>query len=135
MARISASRIERPLSSPNPKTSIVRNRAKVLSAVSNAKAFLRVTSQYRSTGRYIWRLLDPNGDREPRINHFTSIADVPAHTTESDAMSKDLKQRGFLFVGSTMCYASMRAFGMVNDHTTRCFRYHQVQSIGAQRPR
>ena len=135
VARMSAARIERLLSNPNPKTSVVRNRAKVLSAVSNAKAFLRVTNQYGSFDNYIWRFIDPTGDRKPRINHFTSMADVPAHTTESDAMSKDLKQRGFSFVGSTICYAFMQAVGMVNDHTTRCFRHHQVQSISPQRPR
>ena len=101
----------------------------MLSAVSNARTFLRVIEQSENFDTCIWRFIDPTGDREPRINHFTSIADIPTHTTESDAMSKDLKQHCFTFVGSTICYAFMQATGMVNDHLSGCFRYEQIKRL------
>jgi DNA-3-methyladenine glycosylase I len=97
---------------------IVRNRLKISSAVGNAKAFLRVAEQFGSFDRYIWRFVDG----APRVNSRKSPRQVPAKTVESDAMSKDLKARGFNFVGSTICYAFMQAVGMVNDHLVRCFR-------------
>jgi DNA-3-methyladenine glycosylase I len=101
---------------------IVRNRLKISSAVGNAKAFLRVAEQFGSFDRYIWRFVDG----APRVNSRKSPRQVPAKTVESDAMSKDLKARGFNFVGSTICYAFMQAVGMVNDHLVRCFRYEAL---------
>ena len=101
---------------------IVRNRLKISSAVGNAKAFLRVTEEFGSFDRYIWRFVDG----KPRVNSRKSPRQVPAKTAESDAMSKDLKARGFNFVGSTICYAFMQAVGIVNDHLVKCFRYEAV---------
>ena len=101
---------------------IVRNRLKIASAVQNAKAFLRIQSEFGSFDQYIWQFV---GGR-PRVNSRRSLKQVPARTLESDAMSKDLKKRGFNFVGSTICYAFMQAVGMVNDHAVKCFRYSQV---------
>lgn len=103
---------------------IVRNRLKIASAVGNAKAFLRVQEEFVSFDRYIWQFVGGN----PRVNAVRSLKDVPARTAESDAMSKDLKRRGFNFVGSTICYAFMQAVGMVNDHVVDCFRYKQIAS-------
>ena len=94
---------------------IVRNRLKVASAVGNAKAFLQVQEEFGSFDAYIWRFVDG----KPKVNVGNK---VPATTAESDAMSKDLKKRGFRFVGSTICYAFMQATGLVNDHTPKCFR-------------
>jgi DNA-3-methyladenine glycosylase I len=103
---------------------IVRNRLKVQSAVINAQKFLEVQSEFGSFDRFIWQFVDG----QPRQNAWRSLADVPARTAESDAMSKELKRRGFKFVGSTICYAHMQATGMVNDHTTDCFRHAQLSS-------
>jgi len=101
---------------------IVRNRLKIGAAISNAKAFLAVQREFGSFSRYIWRFVDGR----PRLNRRRMMKQVPAFTPQSDAMSKDLKQRGFRFVGSTICYAFMQATGMVNDHLVTCFRYRQV---------
>ena len=101
---------------------IVRNRLKVASAITNAQAFLAVQEEFGSFDSYFWRFVDG----EPKVNSFASLKEIPASTPESDAMSKDLKKRGFKFVGSTICYALMQATGLVNDHITGCFRYHQV---------
>jgi DNA-3-methyladenine glycosylase I len=101
---------------------IVRNRLKILSAVQNAKAFLAVQKEFGSFDRYIWQFVGG----KPLVNAWTSTNKVPSRTAESDAMSKDLKKRGFNFVGSTICYAFMQATGMVNDHAVECFRYRQV---------
>jgi DNA-3-methyladenine glycosylase I len=101
---------------------IVRNRLKIFSAVQNAKAFLAVQKEFGSFDRYIWQFVGG----KPRVNAWKSANKVPSQTTESDAMSKDLKKRGFNFVGSTICYAFMQATGMVNDHAVECFRYRQV---------
>jgi len=98
---------------------IVRNRLKISSAVGNAKAFLRVQKEFGSFDRYIWQFVGGN----PTVNTRKSMKELPARTDESDAMSKDLKKRGFNFVGSTICYAFMQATGMVNDHLVTCFRY------------
>jgi DNA-3-methyladenine glycosylase I len=98
---------------------IVRNKLKVASAVENAKAFLRVQKEFGSFDRYIWQFVGG----KPLVNSRKSMSQVPARTTESDAMSKDLKSRGFNFVGTTICYAFMQATGMVNDHLVECFRY------------
>lgn len=101
---------------------IVRNRLKIDAAMVNARAFLAVQEQYGSFDAYVWRFVGG----EPRINAPRSLQEVPAHSAESDALSKDLAKRGFKFVGSTICYAFMQAVGMVNDHTTDCFRYHEM---------
>jgi DNA-3-methyladenine glycosylase I len=105
---------------------IVRNRLKISSAVANAKAFLRVAEEFGSFDRYIWSFTGG----KPRVNSRKSPRQVPAKTAESDAMSKDLKARGFNFVGSTICYAFMQAVGMVNDHLVKCFRYEVVGGGG-----
>jgi len=102
---------------------IVRNRLKIASAIRNAKAFLAVQKEFGSFDRYIW----PSVGGKPRANARRLGGQIPAHTPESDAMSKDLKKRGFNFVGSTICYAFMQATGMVNDHAVECFRYRQVR--------
>ena len=101
---------------------IVRNRLKIASAVSNAKAFLKVREEFGSFDKYIWQFV---GGR-PKANRFRLRNPIPASTPESDAMSKDLKKRGFNFVGTTICYAFMQATGMVNDHAMECFRYKEV---------
>lgn len=96
--------------------SIIRNRLKIEAAVTNAQAFLAVQQEFGSFDRYVWRFVDGN----PRINGWKTLSKVPAMTTESDALSKDLKKRGFRFVGSTISYAYMQAVGLVNDHTRDC---------------
>jgi DNA-3-methyladenine glycosylase I len=98
---------------------IVRNRLKIASAIRNAKAFLAVQEEFGSFDRYIWQFVAG----KPRVNVRRLGKRIPARTPESDAMSKDLKKRGFNFVGSTICYAFMQATGMVNDHAVECFRY------------
>ena len=98
---------------------IVRNELKIASTIANAKAFLHVQDEFGSFDRYIWQYVDG----KPRLNSPRSLKQVPARTPQSDAMSKDLKRRGFNFVGSTICYAFMQAVGLVNDHTVDCFRY------------
>jgi DNA-3-methyladenine glycosylase I len=103
---------------------IVRNRLKIASTIGNAKAFLHIQSEFGSFDTYIWRFVEG----KPRLNIRTALSQVPARTAESDAMSKDLKRRGFKFVGSTICYAFMQAVGMVNDHVRTCFRYRAVSA-------
>lgn len=103
---------------------IVRNRLKILAAVQNARAFLRVREEFGSFDAYIWRFVDG----EPRVNRWRSYRNLPARTLESDAMSRDLKKRGFKFVGSTICYAFMQAVGMVNDHERSCFRWAELKA-------
>ncbi len=98
---------------------IVRNRLKIASAVQNGRALLRVQEEFGSFDRYVWQFVDGH----PKVNLRTARNPVPARTAESDAMSKDLKQRGFNFVGSTICYAFMQATGMVDDHIVQCFRH------------
>jgi DNA-3-methyladenine glycosylase I len=115
VARYDRKKIQQLLRDPG----IVRNRLKIASAVENAKAFLRVQEEFGSFDRYIWQFVGG----KPMVNQRKSMGEVPARTTESDAMSKDLKRRGFKFVGSTICYAFMQAVGMVNDHVVECFRY------------
>ena len=108
---------------------IIRNRLKIASAVGNAKAFLAVQKEFGSFDDYTWQFVGG----KPRVNAWRSGQGVPASTPESDAMSKDLKKRGFNFVGSTICYAFMQAVGMVNDHSVECFRYAEVNRAGAKR--
>lgn len=98
---------------------IIRNQAKVRSAVSNAQAFLKIQHEFGSFDAFIWDFVD----RKPKINCFGSLADLPAKTEISEKMSKALKKRGFKFVGPTICYAYMQACGMVNDHTADCYKY------------
>ena len=119
IARYDASKIESLLQNPG----IVRNRLKVAAAVNNAQRFLDIQEKFGSFDAFIWRFVDG----EPKQNTWRSLAEVPARTPESDAMSKELKKRGFKFVGSTICYAHMQATGMVNDHTTDCFRHKELQ--------
>jgi DNA-3-methyladenine glycosylase I len=101
---------------------IIRNKLKIRAAVQNARAFLKVQEEVGSFDSYIWRFVDG----KPIKNKWKSLREIPAGTTISDAMSKDLKKRGFSFVGTTICYAHMQATGMVNDHTIDCFRYDEV---------
>jgi DNA-3-methyladenine glycosylase I len=101
---------------------IVRNRLKIEAAIQNAKSFLQVQEEFGSFDRYLWRFVDD----QPKQNHWQSFKHVPARTPESDAMSKDLRRRGFKFVGSTICYAFMQAVGMVNDHVVTCFRHGEL---------
>jgi DNA-3-methyladenine glycosylase I len=101
---------------------IVRNRLKIASTVQNAKAFLTVREEFGSFDGYIWQFVGG----KPLVNARRSLKHLPARTPQSDAMSKDLKKRGFNFVGSTICYAFMQAVGMVNDHVVECFRYAQL---------
>jgi DNA-3-methyladenine glycosylase I len=118
VARYNEKKINKLLANPG----IIRNRLKIASAVANARAFLAIQEEFGSFDDYIWRFV--NG--KPLINRRRSMKEVPARTKESDAMSKDLKQRGFKFVGSTICYAHMQATGMVNDHLLHCFRHREL---------
>jgi DNA-3-methyladenine glycosylase I len=115
IAGYDARQIRRLLANPG----IVRNRLKIASAVQNAKAFLAIQEAQGTFDHYIWQFVDG----KPRINQWRSMKQIPPRTAQSDAMSKDLRQRGFNFVGSTICYAFMQAVGMVNDHLVDCFRY------------
>ena len=106
-------------------TGIVRNRLKIQAAIQNAHSFLAVQDQFGSFDTYIWQFVDG----KPIQNSWKSLQEIPATTPESDAMSKELKKRGFTFVGSTICYAFIQAIGMVNDHTVDCFRWQEVQAF------
>lgn len=103
---------------------IVRNPLKIEAAILNAKACLELAEEGRSFSDYLWQFVDG----KPVVNRRKTIKEVPASTRQSDEMSKALKKRGFKFVGSTICYAFMQAVGMVNDHTTRCFRYKEIRA-------
>jgi DNA-3-methyladenine glycosylase I len=118
IARYDKRRIQRLLADPG----IVRNRLKIESTITNARAFLVVQKEYGSFARYIWQFVDG----KPIVNRRRTLRGVPARTAESDAMSRALKERGFRFVGSTICYAFMQAAGMVNDHFVYCFRYAEL---------
>lgn len=121
VARYSDKKIELLLKDPG----IIRNRLKVNSAVTNAKSFLKIQEEFGSFDKYIWQFTG----NDTLHNSWKAMNEIPAKTTESDAMSKDLKKRGFSFVGSTICYAYMQAAGMVNDHVTNCFRYKEVKKL------
>ena len=121
IAHYSSRKLETLMSNPG----IVRNRLKIASVVKNAKAFLNVQKEFGSFDRYIWQFVGGG----PQVNSWKPSQRLPASTPESGAMSKDLKQRGFTFVGSTICYAFMQAVGMVNDHSVDCFRYSQVTKV------
>src|SRR5215471_7060053 len=115
VAKYDRKKTERLLRDPG----IVRNRLKVAAAVVNAAAFLKVQKEFGSFDKYIWQFVGG----KPRVNNWDGLKSLPASTEESDAMSRDLKKRGFKFVGTTICYAFMQAVGMVNDHARTCFRY------------
>lgn len=115
VARYTPARVDRLLNDAG----IIRNRLKVESAVRNARAFLDVQEAFGSFDRYVWQFVDGR----PLVNRWETMREVPAQTPASDAMSRDLKRRGFSFVGSTICYAHMQATGMVNDHLVSCFRH------------
>ncbi len=119
IARYGENKIARLLQDPG----IVRNRVKINAAVVNARVFLDLRECHGSFSDYLWRFVGG----EPRINRWKSLKEVPANTPESEAMSRELKKQGFKFVGSTTCYAFMQAVGMVNDHTTDCFRYRDLK--------
>jgi DNA-3-methyladenine glycosylase I len=114
VARFTPARVERLLRDPG----IVRNRLKVESTVQNARAFLSVQREFGSFDAYVWRFVDGR----PKVNRWRTLAEIPPKTAESDVMSKELRGRGFRFVGSTICYAFMQAVGMVDDHLVDCFR-------------
>ena len=118
VARYTERRVTKLLSNPG----IIRNRLKVLAAISNARKFLEVQKEFGSFDSYIWQFV--NG--KPVVNRLRKMDDYPVTTPESDALSKDLRQRGFTFVGSTICYAHMQATGMVNDHALGCFRRQEI---------
>ena len=118
VARYTARRVEKLTADP----SIIRNRMKIEAAVKNARAFLRIQDEFNSFDAYCWRFVEGR----PTLNRWKAMKEIPATSPESDAFSKDLKQRGFSFVGSTVIYAHMQAVGMVNDHIVDCFRYREV---------
>jgi len=119
VAKFDKRKVERLLKDPG----IVRNRLKVESAVKNARAFLKVQKEFGSFDAYIWRFVGG----KPKQNRWRTLKQIPAETAESKVMSKDLKSRGFSFVGPTICYAFMQAAGMVNDHLITCFRHKQLK--------
>ncbi len=118
VARFTPGKIAKLLLDPG----IIRNRLKVNAAVTNARAFIKVQQEFGSFDKYSWRFVDG----QQKVNEFKTLDQMPSTTRESDAFSKDLKQRGFKFVGSTIIYAHMQAVGMVNDHLVSCFRYKEV---------
>jgi len=121
VARYTAKRVDRLLADPG----IVRNRMKIEAAIRNARAFLAIQDAFGSFDAYCWRFVDGR----PRQNRWKKMQQIPATSPESDAFSKDLKTRGFSFVGSTVIYAHMQAVGMVNDHMVGCFRYRDIQRL------
>lgn len=118
MARYDEKRVERLLGNPG----IIRNRQKILAAINNAQRFLEVQEEFSSFDAYMWRFVSG----KPIVNEIRILSDYPATTSESEAMSKGLRQRGFKFVGPTICYAHMQATGMVNDHTLDCYRRDEI---------
>jgi len=121
VARYTQKRIQKLTADP----SIIRNRMKIEAVVRNARAFLAIQDEFGTFDAYCWRFVDGR----PRLNRWKAMSDVPATSHESDAFSKDLRDRGFSFVGSTVMYAHMQAVGMVNDHLVGCFRYRQIQRL------
>jgi len=124
VARYSAWDVRRLLAD----SGIVRNRLKIESAIRNARAVLAIKEEFGSFDVFLWRFVE----RRPVQNAWRSLAEIPARTALSDALSKDLKKRGFSFVGSTICYAHMQAVGMVNDHVVGCFRHQEVKKMAAR---
>jgi DNA-3-methyladenine glycosylase I len=121
VARYTQKRIAKLIADP----SIIRNRLKIEAAVRNARAFLAIQDEFGSFDAYGWRFVDGR----PRVNRWKAIREIPATSLESDAFSKDLKQRGFSFVGSTVMYAHMQAVGMVNDHLVTCHRHAALKKL------
>jgi DNA-3-methyladenine glycosylase I len=121
VARYTEKRVQRLITDP----AIIRNRLKIEAAVRNARAFLAIQDEFDSFDAYCWRFVDG----EPRLNRWKTTREIPATSQESDAFSKDLKRRGFSFVGSTVVYAHMQAVGMVNDHLVQCFRYREIRRL------
>jgi DNA-3-methyladenine glycosylase I len=119
VARYDEAKVAQLLADPG----IIRNKMKINAAIQNARAFLAVRDEFGTFDAYIWRFVDGR----PIVNAWRTLAEIPARTAESDAMSVDLRKRGFAFVGSTICYAHMQATGMVNDHLVDCFRYAEVR--------
>jgi len=123
VARFTEKRIQKLTLEP----AIIRNRLKIESTVRNARAFLAIQEEFASFDAYCWRFVDGR----PKLNRWKATRQIPATSPESDAFSKDLKRRGFRFVGSTIIYAHMQAVGMVNDHLVDCFRYRQIRRLGS----
>ncbi len=121
VARYDAAKVAKLLAD----SGIIRNRAKIASAIGNAQAFLAVQAEFGSFDAYVWRFVGGH----PIINKWRSLSQIPADTTESGALSKDLKARSFRFVGPTICYAFMQASGLVQDHLVSCFRYQQLSPL------
>lgn len=121
IARYTQKKLDRLMADPG----IVRNRAKIEGSVQNARAFLAIMEETGSFSDYLWRFTDGR----TRVNRFRSMAEMPAQTAASAAMAKELKSRGFKFVGPTICYAFMQAVGMVNDHLTGCYRYREINRL------
>lgn len=119
IARYTKRDVKRLLAHPG----IIRNRLKIEATVNNAQKFLEIQREFGSFDKYVWGFVN----HRPVQHAYTSLSELPARTLESDALSKDLKRRGFKFVGPTICYAFMQAVGMVNDHTVNCFRYNQLR--------
>lgn len=126
VARFSGRKVERLLADP----SIVRNRMKVESTINNARQVLTVQEEDGSLDAYLWSFVGGSS----KVNRFRSLGDIPAETPESKAMSKDLKRRGFRFVGPTVCYAFMQACGLVMDHVASCYRYDELAALAGKRP-
>lgn len=121
VSRFTTTKIEKLLLNPN----IVRNKLKVNAAVNNANKFLEVQKEFGSFDTYIWKFVEC----KPKANKWNTMNQVPSTSLESDLLSKDLKQRGFKFVGSTVIYAHMQACGLINDHLTSCFRYNEIRKM------
>jgi DNA-3-methyladenine glycosylase I len=126
VARYDGRTLRRLLRNPG----IVRNRLKIESAIANARAFLAVQDEFGSFDAYVWRFVDGR----PRRNAWRTMSEIPAVTPEAETLSRDLRSRGFRFVGPTICYAHMQATGMVNDHVVGCFRYREVDRLSSRRP-
>jgi DNA-3-methyladenine glycosylase I len=125
VAHFTPAHIRRILADPG----VVRHRGKIESTVSNANAVLQIQQEFGSFDRYVWQFVGG----APRVNRWRALSEIPSSTPESDELSRDLKRRGFRFVGTTICYAFMQAVGMVNDHVTDCFRYRELIAIGGAR--
>jgi len=123
IARYGSGKLAELLKNPG----IIRNRLKIAAAINNAARFLEVAAEFGSFSRYIWDFVGG----KPRVNAWKKISELPDSTPESDALSRDLKKRGFKFVGPTVIYAHMQATGMVNDHTVDCFRYNELAAMAA----
>jgi len=121
IARYTEKRVRKLLLNPG----IIRNRLKIAAAIDNAKAFLKVQKEFGSFDKFLWSFVGG----APRQNRFKRLREIPSRTVQSDAMSRELKKRGFRFVGSTICYAFMQAVGMVNDHIVTCYRHSEIAAI------